>query len=87
MINFNTMAELIGLAEEKGLPIHEIVLAREMHDSQQSRELLLQEMEQNWQVMQASIERGIQNSEHSVSGLTGGDSKRLFAYRQSGYMG
>ena len=87
MINFNTMAELIGLAEEKGLPIHEIVLAREMHDSQQTRESLLLEMEQNWQVMQASIERGIQNSEHSVSGLTGGDSKRLFAYRQSGYIG
>ena len=87
MINFNTMGELIALAEEKELPIHEIVIAREMHDSQRSREAILTGMQQNWEIMQASIERGIVNTEHSVSGLTGGDSKRLYAYRAKGYMG
>jgi L-serine dehydratase len=87
MINFNTMAELIDMAAEKDLPIHEIVIAREMHDTQRSKDEILAGMQTNWQVMQASIERGIKNQEHSVSGLTGGDSKRLFDYRQQGYMG
>ena len=87
MINFNTMAELIEMAAEKDLPIHEIVIAREMHDTQRSKEEILAGMQTNWQVMQASIERGIKNQEHSVSGLTGGDSRRLYDYRQRGYMG
>lgn len=87
MINFNTMGELIHLAEKKKLSIHEIVIAREMHDSQQTREAILAAMQQNWEVMQASIERGIVNTEHSVSGLTGGDSRRLFSFRKRGYMG
>ena len=87
MINFNTMAELIEMAAEKDLPIHEIVIAREMHDTQRSKDEILAGMQTNWQVMQASIERGIKNQEHSVSGLTGGDSKRLYDYRQQGYMG
>ena len=63
MINFNTMGELIAMAEEKQLPIHEIVIAREMHVSQRSREAILDGMKQNWTVMQASIERGIKNTE------------------------
>lgn len=87
MINFNTMGDLIQLAEEKGVPIHEIVIAREMYDSQQSREAILAAMQKNWEVMQASIERGITNTEHSLSGLTGGDSRRLFSFRKNGYMG
>lgn len=87
MINFNTMRELIAMAEEKEVPIHEIVIAREMHVSQQPRAVILEGMQRNWEVMQASIARGIHNTEHSVSGLTGGDSKKLFAYKGSGYLG
>ncbi len=85
--NFNTIGELIGLAEEQHLPMHEIVLAREMHTSQRSRESILQEMQHNWQVMQESIERGIKNTEKSVSGMTGGDAKKIYAYCEKGYMG
>ena len=86
-VNFNTVAELMALAESQQVPVHEIVLAREMHDSQRSRGDILQEMLRNWQVMQESIERGIQNTERSLSGMTGGDAKKLYAYREQGYMG
>lgn len=86
-VNFNTVAELMALAESQQVPVHEIVLAREMHDSQRSRGDILQEMLRNWQVMQESIERGIQNTERSLSGMTGGDAKKLYAYRNQGYMG
>ncbi len=86
-VNFNTVAELMALAESQQVPVHEIVLAREMHDSQRSRGDILQAMLRNWQVMQESIERGIQSTERSLSGMTGGDAKKLYAYREQGYMG
>lgn len=87
MINFNNIEELIVLAEEAGTSLHEIVIKREMQDSQKSRAEIMRSMQTNWQVMQASIERGIKNTEKSLSGLTGGDAKKLYAYRQYGYMG
>lgn len=85
--NFNTIAELIEAAETQRLPMHEIVLAREMHAAQRTREDILSEMQHNWQVMQKSIARGIKNTEKSVSGMTGGDAKKLYAYREKGYLG
>ena len=87
MINFNNIEELIVLAEEAGTALHEIVIKREMQDSQKTRAEIMLSMQTNWQVMQASIERGIKNTEKSLSGLTGGDAKKLYAYRQQGYMG
>ena len=87
MINFNNISELIALAEAEGTAVHEIVIRWEMQDSQKSREEILLGMQNNWQVMQASIERGISNREKSLSGLTGGDALKLYTYRQQGYMG
>ena len=80
MINFNNLAELISIAREKSLPIHEIVIAREMHTSLRSRESIIKEMQGSWTVMQESIARGLDNREKSLSGLTGGDARRLRLY-------
>ena len=44
-------------------------------------------MLKNWQVMEESLKRGLTNYEKSVSGLTGGDAVKLYAYRQHGYTG
>ena len=87
MINFNNIRELIQRATEENTALHEIVIRREIHDSQKTRDEIILAMQANWQVMQASIERGINNTEKSLSGLTGGDAKKLYAYRQNGYMG
>ncbi len=87
MVNFNTIGELIALAGEQQVPLHEIVIQHEIHTSQQSRDDIITAMEKNWQVMKAAIERGIANQEKSLSGLTGGDAKRLYDYQDKGYMG
>ena len=87
MIQFNTVAELVKLAEGKELPIHDIVVAREMHDTQRPKQAILEEMQRNWEVMQASLERGIENEERSVSGLTGGDAEKIYEHRKGGYLG
>ena len=82
MINFNNLAELIGIAEDKALPIHEVVIAREMHTSQRSRVDIIDEMAASWAVMQESIAQGMKNEERSLSGLTGGDARRLSLYSE-----
>ena len=43
MVSFHTVGELVRLAEEKDVPIHEIVIAHEMHDAQRTRQALLDE--------------------------------------------
>lgn len=82
MINFNNLAELIGIAEDKDLPIHEVVIAREMHTSQRSRGDIIGEMAASWAVMQEAIAQGMKNKEKSLSGLTGGDARRLALYSE-----
>lgn len=87
MITFHTIAEFTHLAEEKQVLLHDVVLAREQHDTQRSRAAILADMAHNWQVMKTSVTRGIENREHSASGLTGGDAEKIFAHREEGFLG
>ncbi|MGP1471587.1 MAG: L-serine ammonia-lyase, iron-sulfur-dependent, subunit alpha [Schwartzia sp. (in: firmicutes)] len=88
MIRFETMADLVNLAEEKAVPLSEIVIQSEAENTQQSRFAVLVAMEENWAVMKEAIHRGVTNRERSVSGLTGGDAAKIFAYqREGGYLG
>lgn len=88
MIRFETMADLVNLAEEKAVPLSEIVIQSEAENTQQSRFAVLVAMEENWEVMKEAIHRGVTNRERSVSGLTGGDAAKIFAYqREGGYLG
>ena len=88
MIRFETMADLVKLAEAEAVPLSEIVLQSEAENTQQSRFAVLVGMEEEWQVMKEAVQRGITNHAPSVSGLTGGDAVKLVAYRaEGGYLG
>ena len=87
MIRFETIADLVQLATEEASPISEIVLRSEAESSRQSRFAVMAAMGENWRVMKESIERGVENRERSLSGLTGGDVVKLFARRDKGYLG
>ena len=88
MIRFETMAELVKLAEERDVPLSEIVILSEAENTQQSRFAVLVAMGEQWEVMKEAIHRGVTNRERSVSGLTGGDAVKLFSRREAGgYLG
>lgn len=87
MIRFETIADLVQLATEEASPISEIVLRSEAESSRQSRFAVMATMGENWRVMKESSERGVENRERSLSGLTGGDAVKLFARRDKGYLG
>lgn len=87
MISFNSIAELVELAQKANCPISQIVIQWEMENNFVAEEKQRAMMLKNWQVMEESLKRGLTNYEKSVSGLTGGDAVKLYAYRQHGYTG
>ena len=87
MISFNSIAELAELAQKANCPISQIVIQWELENNFVSEEKQRAMMLKNWQVMEESLKRGLTNYEKSVSGLTGGDAVKLYAYRQHGYTG
>ena len=87
MISFNSIAALVELAQKANCPISQIVIQWEMENNFVAEEKQRAMMLKNWQVMEESLKRGLTNYEKSVSGLTGGDAVKLYAYRQHGYTG
>ena len=87
MISFNSIAVLVELAQQANCPISQIVIQWEMENNFVAEEKQRAMMLKNWQVMEESLKRGLTNYEKSVSGLTGGDAVKLYAYRQHGYTG
>ena len=87
MISFNSIVELVELAQKANCPISQIVIQWELENNFVSEEKQRAMMLKNWQVMEESLKRGLKNYEKSVSGLTGGDAVKLYAYRQHGYTG
>lgn len=87
MISFNSIAELAELAQKANCPISQIIIQWELENNFVSEEKQRAMMLKNWQVMEESLKRGLKNYEKSVSGLTGGDAVKLYAYRQHGYTG
>lgn len=63
--------------------VAELMIATEIELTGRSREEIIQLMERNLEVMLDSIEKGLEG-EKSVSGLTGGDSKKVHEYIESG---
>ena len=82
-ILFSTVKELVGLAEESGRPISELMIEQEMQITKRSREEVVAQMERNLEVMEEAVEKGLKGVS-STSGLTGGDAVLIQNYIKSG---
>lgn len=80
---FNNIAELVNLAETQNKKIYEIMIEQEIKVTGLSKDEVINKMKDNYMVMKAAIEKGIQGVT-SKSGMTGGDAKKLSDYRNSG---
>jgi L-serine dehydratase len=83
-MRFTTLAELVQLAESQGKPIYEIMIEEHVRETGHSREQVLQQMSESFDVMMNSVQRGLTEDIRSYSGLTGGDAKRVYEYAQKG---
>ncbi|WP_019155398.1 L-serine ammonia-lyase, iron-sulfur-dependent, subunit alpha [Robertmurraya massiliosenegalensis] len=80
---FRSVAELVSLAEQQQVKIAEIMIRQEMEVSGLTRDEIIAKMDQNLEVMEQAVERGL-NGVKSQTGLTGGDAVLLQNYIKSG---
>jgi len=79
---FRNVEELIQQCEDKQCSISDLMIEQEVAVHDRSREDIIAQMERNLEVMERAANRGILEQVRSVSGLTGGDGKRLHEYMQ-----
>ena len=75
---FDSLAEMVSIAEEQALPLHEIVIAREMALTDRDRETVWAMMAKRLAAMRQSAEEGIARPVPSLSGLSGGNAYRFW---------
>ncbi|MEO6845665.1 MAG: L-serine ammonia-lyase, iron-sulfur-dependent, subunit alpha [Chthoniobacterales bacterium] len=80
---YTTAEELIAICTKQQISIGEVCLRREMALQETTRESLLEKMRGHYRVMKDSIQKGLNLTETSPSGLSGGDAAKLFDYANS----
>ncbi|MBD1371393.1 L-serine ammonia-lyase, iron-sulfur-dependent, subunit alpha [Hazenella sp. IB182357] len=82
-MRFRTVAELVEVAETEGNKISDVMLAHESDVMGRSEEEIFTEMSRHLVVMEEAIQRGLTEDIKSHSGLTGGDAKKIQAYKKN----
>ena len=77
------MEDLMSLAQEQNRTIADLVIEHEAIHTRKSAIFIEEQMQAIWQVMKDSAEKGVNNTKKSVSGMVGGDAKKLFSYKNS----
>lgn len=84
MENFNTIAELIEIAEKNDISLAQVVINREKDLNEKTEAEVRSNMEATLQVMREAIDKGLNEDLKSMSGLTGGDAKKVEKARKKG---
>ncbi|AEF17141.1 L-serine dehydratase, iron-sulfur-dependent, alpha subunit [Thermoanaerobacterium xylanolyticum LX-11] len=78
MYQFSSGFELLELTKKYSIPISEVVINYEHEMTGDDRDVIIEKMSSNLDVMRKSIERGLKEDVKSVGGFIGGDAKRLY---------
>ena len=82
---YMSIKEIIAAAEEKQLPISELMISQEMEQTQLPRQEIWERMKKNLTVMKTAVQRSVEGEGvFSPTGLTGGDALKMQQYRQKG---
>ncbi|MGM0471032.1 MAG: L-serine ammonia-lyase, iron-sulfur-dependent, subunit alpha [Bacillota bacterium] len=85
MYDFESITELIEIAENNQITIPEVVIRREVESSEQSRTEIEQQMSRSLQVMKEAVERGLTEEMTTMSSLVGGDGRLVYeSYKEQG---
>lgn len=84
MIAYQSVSELVSIAQKERTTIGKICIADQAKLLQTSEEVIMKQMEQNFDVMLESAAWGQKAGRRSVSGLTGDEGSRMIAYRAGG---
>ncbi len=79
---YSNLKELLDLANEKEVPLSEIILENEENLTEKSEEQIFEKLEQRLQVMERSIERALEKPLATVGSLISGISQAQYCYSQ-----
>jgi len=82
--NFNTIKELIEIAEKKEISLAQVVIDREIEITELSEAEVREKMKETLEVMRESVKPALNQDIKSMSGLTGGDAKLVDQARKEG---
>lgn len=81
---FNKGEELLNLCKSENKTISEIVIESEIKKNKTTYEQVMERMNEALEVMKTSASKALDREVISVSGLTGGDSKKVESYKNHG---
>lgn len=70
---YDTIADIIRLAEENNISFGEVVLRYELENYDRSEEAVIREIEHRLDIFEGSIQDGIDYAEKTASGMSGVD--------------
>lgn len=82
--NYTSLAQIIGCAEDQGIPVSQLILAQQAQQLELPQEQVYEKMRDTFRVMVSCIEPGCDPDLRSTSGLTGGSASKMRAVSQSG---
>lgn len=80
-MRFKNLRELVRLCDRESQTISGIMIQDQAAESGQSEAEILAAMGEYYQIMKTAVHKGLTEDIVSTSGLTGGDAKRVEAYR------
>lgn len=81
---FNNGKALIELCNEKNMNISEVMIQREMENSETDRDETIAKMNKSYQIMKQAVQISLENDLKSMGGLIGGEAKLLQKHRMNG---
>ncbi len=84
---FSSGQELCHICREQNIAISELMLRNEIEQSEQPREKILEEMQDNLAVMRSSVKAGLNKNKIPRGILCGGDALKLAAFAPKSNMG
>lgn len=81
---FVKTTDLLNYCKENKCSIHEAAIIKEMEDEEKPRDYFIKRLLQVYEVMKSSASKGLENSIKTMSGITGGNAKKLYDYKQTG---
>lgn len=76
-MNFNYSSEILQLCKENNLPISEIMIRRELANTDTTREKIIEKMTKSLNIMKSSIKIPLETSIKTMGGLIGGEEKKI----------
>lgn len=76
-MNFNYAIELLNLCEQNNLPISEVMIRREILNTDYTREDIINKMTKSLNIMKDAIKIPLKTKTKTMGGLIGGEEKKL----------